>query len=328
MIQPADEESGPAKKDACAAAKSALSDLALGDPAHFAALTVFPITSERRSAVRYLLLEEGLRGGTVKVREVDEGGAVPKLVVENRAELDVLIVDGEELVGAKQNRVANLTLLVEAGRATTIPVSCVERGRWGYNTRNFDVTERVQDSGGRAQRLYSVQAAMQRDEGNRASDQSAVWERLEEKAARMEVDSPTEAMSDIYEHHGAKVKDYVQELTAKPGQTGALFVVGGQKFGVDLFDKHETLAAFFPKLVRSYAIDAMEEEPAGDSAKLGDARRFLEVLSNGSFAAHAAVALGEDIVVQAEDAIAGALVHQQAVLHLTGFSRTARASVD
>ena len=309
-------------------ARAALSSLSIGAPRHFAGLTVFPLTSERGSSVRYLLLEEGLRAGLVSVREVDKGGSVPNLAVENRSDADVLIVDGEELVGAKQNRIANLTLLVPAERTTTIPVSCVEAGRWGYSRPDFDVTERVQYSRGRAARLHSVQESM-RSTGTRRSDQGAVWDALSEKAARMEVHSPTEAMSAIYEHHGATLDDYVEKLSLNDGQTGAIFVTGTRQFGMDLFDRHETFAAFFPKLVRSYAIDAMERPSAGDrAARRKRARAFVDRLREGAFDVHPAVALGHDVGVVARGAIAGALVHRQTALHLTAFSEPTRASED
>jgi hypothetical protein len=57
--------------------------------------------------------------------------------VVNRGPEPVLIIDGEELVGAKQNRVVNLTILVAAQSALTIPVSCVEAGRWTARSRAF-----------------------------------------------------------------------------------------------------------------------------------------------------------------------------------------------
>ena len=329
MRQPRSAEtSAHANETPVASARAALSSLSIGQPRHFAGLTVFPLTSDLRSSVRYMLLEEGLRTGLVSVREVDMGGSVPDLAVENRSDSDVLIVDGEELVGAKQNRIANLTLLVPAERTTTIPVSCVEAGRWGYSRPDFDVTERVQYSRGRAARLHSVQAAM-RSTGTRRSDQGAVWDSVRKKAARMEAHSPTEAMSAIYERHEATLDDYVEKLSLDRDQIGAIFVTGPRQFGMDLFDRHETFAAFFPKLVRSYAIDAMERPPARDrAAKRKHARAFVDRLREGTFDVHPAVALGHDVGVVARGAIAGALVHQETALHMTAFSEPTRATGD
>ena len=50
----------------------------------------------------------------------------------------VLLYDGEELVGAKQNRILNVSVLVGAGAKMPIPVSCVEQGRWARSTLDFD----------------------------------------------------------------------------------------------------------------------------------------------------------------------------------------------
>lgn len=315
-------------KTPIASARAALSGLTIGEPTHFAGLTMFPLASDLRSSVRYLLLEEGLRSGLVSVREVRKEGSVPNLAVENRSDSDVLIVDGEELVGAKQNRIANLTLLVPAARTTTIPVSCVEAGRWSYDRPDFAVTERVQYSRGRAARLHSVQESM-RSTGTRRSDQGAVWDALREKAVRMEADSPTDAMGAIYERHEATLDDYVEKLPLESDQVGAIFVTGPRQLGMDLFDRRETFAAFFPKLVRSYAIDAMERPPARDrAAEPKHARAFVDLLREGAFDVHPAVALGHDVGIVAGGAIAGALVHRETALHLTAFSEPARAGED
>jgi hypothetical protein len=71
------------------------------------------------------------------VEEVSEGGSVPNLLVRNGTGSRVLFLEGEELRGAKQNRVLNTSVLVAAGSTTTIPVSCVEQGRWRYRSRHF-----------------------------------------------------------------------------------------------------------------------------------------------------------------------------------------------
>jgi hypothetical protein len=51
------------------------------------------------------------------------------------------LLDGEELIGAKQNRALNLTILAPAKQVIVIPVSCVEAGRW-HLRRSPRVTHR------------------------------------------------------------------------------------------------------------------------------------------------------------------------------------------
>ena len=50
---------------------------------------------------------------------------------------DVSQTDGEELAGAKQNRVLNTSILLKEASETKIPVSCMERGRWSYASKGF-----------------------------------------------------------------------------------------------------------------------------------------------------------------------------------------------
>ena len=61
-----------------------------------------------------------------------EDGEVPNLSVTNSSDRPILIPEGEILVGAKQNRVVNVTVLVAARSTFKVPVSCVEQGRWRY----------------------------------------------------------------------------------------------------------------------------------------------------------------------------------------------------
>jgi hypothetical protein len=81
-------------------------------------MAVFPLLSDYSTRLEYMLLDEALGAGLVEVTEVDHQGAVPNLKVHNRSPKMVLILDGEELVGAKQNRIVNTTILV-AGNGKT-----------------------------------------------------------------------------------------------------------------------------------------------------------------------------------------------------------------
>src|ERR1700690_3617961 len=109
----------------------------VGNPICHESLTVFPLFTEPNGQVEYLLFDEALQAGVVTVQEVSEGGSVPDLLVENSGDMRVLFLEGEELVGAKQNRVLNTSVLLPAKSKTKIPVSCVEKGRWAYKSRHF-----------------------------------------------------------------------------------------------------------------------------------------------------------------------------------------------
>ena len=307
-------------KGAAAQLRTAIAGLELGEPATHRGLTVVPLTSGIESGLRYLLLEEGLRRELVTIREVSEGGSVPELAVRNRADRPVLIVDGEELVGAKQNRVANLTMLIPANGTTIIPVSCVEVGRWAYSRRDFDVSDRVQNARGRAEKLGSVRRSI-RSSGSRRSDQGQVWESIAQEAAALHAESPTGAMGEMFERHRETLEDYVGVVQAAPDHVGAVFIVDGQRCGLDLFDKPATFATFLPKLVRSYAIDVLGRKARRrDGPTNGDAHAFIQRILGGSYDDHPAVGLGRDVGVVADGVVAGALVVEGTVVHLTAFA--------
>lgn len=308
--------------------KTAIASLQLAEPITYRGLTVFPLTSDRPSPLSYLLLERGLEKDLVFIREVSEGGSVPELTVENRAAEPVLIVDGEELVGAKQNRVANLTMLIPAERTTIIPVSCVEVGRWSYRGRSFGVTDRVQNARGRAEKLESVRHSI-RAHGSRRSDQGQVWDSLAEESEALHAPSPTGAMSALFEHHQETLDDYVSGVRAGNDHVGAVFAVPGRRYGLDLFDQPSTYAAFLPKLVRSYAIESLgrgrrdrRRAPAADPAD------FLDRIVQGTFDDHPAVGLGRDVGVVGDRLVAGGLVTDETVVHLTAFAEPARDRSD
>jgi len=116
-----------------------LPELRVGVPVRHEALTVFPLFDQATGNIDYLLSDEALAAGVVSdtVKEVGETGSVPTLVVNNQADSLVLFLEGEELHGAKQNRVLNTSVLVGARTKTPIPVSCVEQGRWRFTSAFF-----------------------------------------------------------------------------------------------------------------------------------------------------------------------------------------------
>ncbi len=103
--------------------------------------------------------------GLLSVAEVNEEGSVPELKVTNAADMSVLLLDGEELMGAKQNRVLNTSILLVVKSETIIPVSCTEHGRWSYSSPAFSDSGVVMSPSLRMRKVSSVSTSLERIRG-------------------------------------------------------------------------------------------------------------------------------------------------------------------
>ncbi len=128
------------------------------------------------AAPPYLTAAEALDAGTLSIGEMG-GGSVPQLVLKNAGTLPVLLLDGEHLEGAMQNRVLNATVLAAPDHETVIPVSCVERGRWGYRGPSGEY-------GGFSSRARDGVRGAPRDEGGGGGRLDPAWRRAPRRPRR------------------------------------------------------------------------------------------------------------------------------------------------
>jgi hypothetical protein len=301
-----------------------LAALRLGGSQTYSNLTLFPLVAEGESASGYLLLDEALDRQLVRVTEVSTGGSVPELALENNSDESVLLVDGDELVGAKQNRVLNLSILVAGRERLTIPVSCVEQGRWAYRSAEFQAAKRALFGRARARKAQSVSEAL-RTRGVRASNQSQVWADVAAKADDLCVASDTLAMADIYVDHAAQLDAYVRAFNPLPAQRGAVVAVGGKVVGVELFDSAAAFSRYLEKLVRAYALDAIERNAAANAGASTiapsdrDASAFLDLIWSTNTERFKALGEGEDIRLTGQGIAGGALAAGGRLVHLAAF---------
>ena len=303
--------------------RKTLKDARLGAPKAHANLAVFPLWTASPANRPYMTLDEALASGKVRVTEVSQHGSVPDLCFVNESDLPVLLLDGEELLGAKQNRVLNLTILAPAGKTIVVPVSCVEAGRWAHRSAEFSSSDRVLYARMRASKSADITGALG-SSGRARSDQGAVWASIDQKMACLGTPSPTRAMEDIYDAHREKVNKFVTALTVEPGQTGAVFSLNGSVAGLEMFDHPEAFAKMFPKLVRSWALDAIEGSPAEVPVPpVEAAHAFLEILAEAEMQSFTAVGQGIDVRFRAAQVSGGAVVDGGRVVHLNAFRRAA-----
>jgi hypothetical protein len=100
--------------------KEKLQHIRMGEVQQFRNVSIYPLFMDIKVVIAHLVLKEALEKNLVIIREVDEGGHVPELVVVNNADKPLLILDGEELFGAKQNRVLNTTVLLRRKSSSII----------------------------------------------------------------------------------------------------------------------------------------------------------------------------------------------------------------
>jgi hypothetical protein len=274
--------------------------------------------------LEYILLDEALGSGVIEVTEVNDHGAVPNLKVLNNSPKMVLILDGEELVGAKQNRIVNTTILIAANASVVIPVSCVEQGRWSYATPRFYSEERIMPSRMRAMKSEQVQRSV-RDRGEFQADQSAIWADISKRAARREAVSPSMAMARIYERDLPSLHEYLQHFSLVGYQVGAVFAINGEVVGMDAFGRPETFSKVFKKLVQSYALDAIDWIEGNKIEGLSgeDVANLQRGFLSCKMETHEPVGIGTDCRLESDKLTGFALTLDGKVLHMSVFARLA-----
>lgn len=296
-----------------------LSQVKLGEPQVHLNLVLYPLMGTGCTDPGYRLLDEALASGCARITEVSEFGSVPDLSLVNGCDLPVLLLDGEELVGAKQNRIVNLSILAPAKETLVVPVSCVEAGRWHAQSSEFTSASRAHFATGRARKTAQVSFSMS-ETGSRRSDQAAVWLDIADKALRLDARSETAAAAALYGRHRGALDDYRAAFTPVVGQVGAVFAIDGNVIGVDLFDSEIALKGLLGKLVESYALDAID---AGASPTKPEGVRvpkaFLAAVAASEKVAFPAIGLGEDVRLQGAQVAGGALVAWDRVVHLCAF---------
>lgn len=296
-------------------------DFILGDSQVYRNLTLYPLLIDRNGDFDYLTLDEAMRQGGIKIKEVG-GGSVPELLVINDLERDVLIISGEELLGAKQNRTVNVSIMVAAGDSLNIPVSCTEKGRWHEGREGIrmkGVSDHWSLSGVRQVLNNSVSESLKM-RGSYASDQQGVWKSINDSMLNLGVSSHTSAQSDIFEEKEEGIEDYLRYFGLIPDQAGVVGLINGQIVSLDLFGKKDTFSRMFGRLLRSYVVDAISEKGKAVQ-KDGRVEEFLEDLKTAKIKSHKAPGKGEHLVMEGRKQRGMALVVDESLLHLCSFKK-------
>lgn len=289
----------------------------LGEVQSHGAMSVIPIFNTPSDGPEYLILSDAARNERINICVVSDGGIVSKAKVINEEIHPLLLVEGEEIKGAKQNRIINATILAESGKVTFIPVTCVEQGRWSSNTRNFDASDNMLPPTMRENVKKMVHSSLN-IKGERRTDQGSVWQDVDRFHAIYDVSSPTMALQDVYVKEKKTIEEYLKDFHLHTMQTGMIVLFNGNVAGIDYFSQDKAFAESFPKLVRSYALEAMrmkDEKSAGK--ELDIVRDFLKGLEEVKMERYQSEGLGDEWRFEDEKMTGSSLWYQGVCIHLS-----------
>jgi hypothetical protein len=304
------------------ALKSRLQTVRFGDVQVYQNIAIVPLLSSKEGKCKYLTLTEALASWNIAVTEVSADGSMPQLRVVNRSNTLVLLIDGEELCGARKNRVLNTSVLLKECSETRIPVSCTEQGRWSYTSRAFQESGNVIPLTTRARKARSVSASLAKSAFFLA-DQREVWDGIAELQSKVHTPSPTSAMSDVFKAREHDLHQSTQSFPLLLNQIGLLAVIDGKAAGLDLVSYSSAYGKLHPKLIRSYVLESLLEQRERlitQNSALDQTKAFLDFIHTAQATPFRSVGHGTDLRFQAKDLVGTALVHENEVIHAAFFS--------
>ena len=258
-------------------------------------------------------LEEGLQQGHTSLSEVSEGGSVNNVQVTHSGVKMLLLLDGEQVIGAKQNRIFNASFLVPPGASVVVPVSCVERGRWNYTSRGFTGSGTTVTSTARSAKLKRVTQSVSAHRTYDA-DQRAVWQDVDQYLDKSQVVSMTGAFSDAYKKRERTVEEQLGALSPAAGQVGLAAVCGARLIGLDLFASPSLYHKGWKKVARGVLAE-MHDTPSADSDPASLVRAALDELSRTPVVRNTAPGCGETLHGTSSRYVVGAIAHEGKVYH-------------
>lgn len=288
---------------------------------YYKGLTIFPVTSSDDFLLKNVLsLEDAIKGASFVITEESASGSVNTLIVENKSSDWIFIMAGEILTGSKQDRILKSDLLLppKSGKVK-VSAYCTEKGRWNYTSKEFSYQGSIANQTVR-QKAYQTKS------------QSGVWSSISqvEKAApgSAERENTTSALNFIYQDKNVekKVDPYYKkfkDLPEKYGKIkGVIVAVGDEIICADLFGDTELFKKLWPKLLKSYIMEAVCRKDTDKKAARKDAGDFLIKAIKTDFNIVSNPGEGKLIEVISSDITGEVLVYENKLMHTGLFPKT------
>jgi hypothetical protein len=282
-------------------------------------LGLVQFATDKKDTFEYISSGEAMKHNFIEVTEISEGGSVNSLGVINNSDKFVFFHDGDILIGAKQNRTLNTSVLLAPNIKTILPVSCVEAGRWGYKSRKFTGSDYSTPAFMRSTKTKDVYSSLSSSD-EYSSNQRKVWKDVSDYMDDYKVLSATSDYSDVYESRRISIDDFLRNFKMENDSNGLAIFIKKEMLNLEVFNRTEIYKEYFPKLLRGAAIDAFRLKDSGDPFEQAEADyktlNFFDNFDNHKFTLHKGVGAGEEKRFETKEITGFELSYNEHLIHL------------
>ena len=232
-----------------------LKNFKIDEPITLKGLKLFPVSFDINTGSNNIeFLDNSFDKKEIEAFEVTSEGVVGQVGIKNKSETFVLILDGEAISGAKQNRISQTTIILNPLSETIIPVNCIERGRWSYSSdRNFNKSE------------YSISPKMRDRKAEILKNkeihklQGAMWNQIDQLSEKFDTKSYTDNLGDVIDY-AAKENNFNDIDSKLNNECNGYIVFGTERPFIELFKDNKSRKHYMKKIIKSWIMDIETSE--------------------------------------------------------------------
>ena len=279
-------------------------------------ITTFFLSSIEKNNNKYLSFSEAIAKNQVQISEVNKEGLLTKLSVSNKSSDNIIILNGELIIGTqiRQDRIVDSTVLIPGYATVLINTFCGEQYRWSPRLSNkISTSESLYFSSGRANNAADINTKL--------SKQCRIWSEISEKISDFNVKSFTNSVDQIYKKKKVNVEEIVNFFKIPSEAVGVVLGINNQLVNIDIFSNNCMLQIYLPKIIRSIALDSFKKISKKSYLKKKDVHRFLRQIHQANKQKRKVVegTLGEELQFNSETVAGSILYHKEQTVHFSAF---------
>lgn len=283
-------------------------------------LSIVQFASTEQNTFDYISGPTAISKNFIEVREINITGSVNNLELVNFSNKYVFFMDGDILVGAKQNRVLNTSVFVAPNSKINLPVSCVEQGRWRSISDKFRSSEYISPDTIRAKKLKAVTRNLNKGRGHFA-DQGEVWQSVSKVSILLNCSSRSIDLDEIIEQRRESLDSFIKEFPLNQKANGMAIFTDNDPLSIDLFNRQDIYQEYFPKRLRSAAIEIFNLKEKQNTLTEAEAKfktvNMFDELEKIQYTIHNGVGIGREKRYDNEKFVAMELSYNNHLIHFT-----------